>query len=84
MVKTMAGDLMPFLGDAPDQAGKPLGHPAENEKSSLDGVICKTTEDPVRVPLNPWLKTIPAASRGDILESRDLEVVFHIDTQEIA
>ncbi len=76
-------DLVPGRGDAPHDAWMPLGHPAKGEKSAGYPVARQHVEQPVHVVGHSTRKVHPGLARNDVVERVDLEVLFHVDREEM-
>ena len=83
MVPAVAGDLVPRLGDAADQRGMALGHPAQREEGRLDPASSNRAS--TASVLRSTRRGRPSQSSRSItrLEGADLEPVLDIDRQGV-
>ena len=83
MLQAVAGDLVPGVGDAPQQGRLAPGDPAEHEECRAASGIGAEPEDAFRIAYDAKLAPVPAVARDGPLECLDLEPVLDIDRQRV-
>jgi len=68
MVPTVAGHLVPGIGNAADQLWVTRRDPAESEKGRLDPGLGKQVEDSAAIPLDAPRQAVPLGARDHLLE----------------
>jgi hypothetical protein len=83
MVPAVAGDLVPGLRDARDQARVALRHPAEREERGLDPCPVKQRQNRLDIAFDARFQPIPVGAVDHALESADLKPLLDIDGQAV-
>src|SRR5262249_30706828 len=83
MFKTVARDLMPPRSDTPDELGKLLGDPAENEKGADRTVNRQHVKNFVGIGLNAARKRTPLTFVDTVGKSSNMEVIFNVKRDDV-
>src|SRR5690606_23374052 len=79
----VARDLVALVGDTPHDARKVLCDPPQREEGSTHSGIGKELQDAIDVARQAALELGPARSRHEMLERRDLEVIFDVASHRV-
>jgi len=74
---------MPFRHDTPKERRLALRHPSEREKGSMRSRASEQFQQLLQTNFQPTGKRVPPFGRSHRLESRDVEVLFHIDCESV-
>src|SRR5690348_2474473 len=83
MSETMARHFMAGGSDVPYQRGETFGYPAEHEERGPHVMPPEEIQHAAGVAFDPERPARPVFARYAILESRDLEVIFHVHGHRI-
>jgi hypothetical protein len=79
----VAGKLVASGLDLTNQMRKALCNPPNNKESALGVVIVKKVQHALRVYYHSRRPLVPAIAVDNACECFDLEIVFHINTQNV-
>src|SRR6185295_11867793 len=75
----VAGGRNPF-----DQLRMSFGHPAEHEASCRGMMASEKVEQAVRARFDARRMLIPGGAGNDVVEGADLEMLLHVDREEMS